>query len=99
VCPRKGGWLGVRDDFRNYLVHAASIEEALDRTDLVEADIARLERIGERLLTISACLPPSVYTIGVLDWLTSALNHPAGEVAMAWIKAVSKRRVHRPASE
>jgi hypothetical protein len=66
-------------------------EDALDRTDLVEADIARIEQISERLLTISGDLPPSVYTNGVLDWLTSALNHPAGVVAMAWIKAVSKR--------
>lgn len=67
------------------------IEDALDRTELLEADTARIERIGERLLTISADRPPSVYANGVLDWLSSAINHPAGEVAMAWIKVVSKR--------
>jgi hypothetical protein len=70
---------------------ARLIEDAVDRKGLVDDDIARIYRIGDHLLAVPDRVPPGVYTNGVIDWLTSALNHPAGEVAIAWIKAVSKR--------
>jgi hypothetical protein len=75
---------------------ARFIESALDRKELNEDALARIERIGGALLGTSDGMPPSVHRNGVIDWLTSALNHPAGEVALAWIKAVSKRMQSTP---
>ncbi len=67
------------------------IEGAIDRAGLDDADIDRVERIGERLLNKSDAIQPGVYSKGGIDWLTSAINHPAGQVALTWVKAISKR--------
>ncbi len=67
------------------------IEKAIDRTGLDDACIGRLEKVGERLLKTSDVVQPGVYSKAGIDWLTSAINHPAGQVALTWIKAISKR--------
>ena len=67
------------------------IEKAIDRAGLDDECIERLEKVGERLLTASDAIPPGVSSRGGIDWLTSAINHPAGQVALTWIKAISKR--------
>jgi hypothetical protein len=70
---------------------AQIVEDALDRPEVSEEDVDTTEQIAYQILEVSDEIPPGVYTNGALDWLTSALNHPAGQVAMALIKAVSKR--------
>ena len=75
----------------NPLATANFVEALIDRKELSNDDLGRLEEIGERLLISSDAVPPGVHRNGDVDWLTSAINHPAGQVTMAWIKGVSKR--------
>lgn len=68
------------------------IEKAIGHPGVDDVrSIGRLEEVGARLLTTSDVIQPGVYRNGEIDWLTSAINHPAGQVALAWIKAISKR--------
>jgi len=73
------------------LAAANFVEDSMDRKALSSDDLRRLEGIGERLLGQADAFPPGVTRNGDIEWLTSAINHPAGQVAMAWIKGVSKR--------
>ena len=66
-------------------------KDAFSRTTVFDTDIGSLERIGERLLEGCDEIQPGVSVNGEIDWLTSAINHPAGQVALTWLKAVSKR--------
>jgi hypothetical protein len=70
---------------------ASFLEAAVDRKELSHEELERLEGLGERLLASSDSQPPGIHRNGETDWLTSAINHPAGQVAMTWIKALSKR--------
>jgi hypothetical protein len=54
-------------------------------------DLDRIERIGDRVLTYCGDREPSGHRNGHIDWLTSAINHPAGHVALSWLKALSTR--------
>jgi hypothetical protein len=73
------------------LATADFIEEAMDRAGLSNAELQSLEAVGERLLAASDTMPPGVHLNGDLDWYSSAINHPAGRVARAWIKDLSIR--------
>jgi hypothetical protein len=73
------------------LATANFIEDSMDRAGLSNEELQSLELIGERLFAASNVVPPGVHQNGTIDWLTSAINHPAGQVAMAWIKGISKR--------
>jgi hypothetical protein len=71
------------------------VADVLDRAAGSEGlnadDLDRIERIGDRVLTYSGHLEPGVHLNGKIDWLTSAINHPAGHVALSWLKVLSKR--------
>jgi hypothetical protein len=71
---------------------ATLLDNAMERKDIGIGDIEVLETIGERLLPTSAGREAGVHRgDGSIDWLTSAINHPAGQVALMWITALSKR--------
>ena len=71
---------------------ASFLEEAVDRKDIAIADLELLEQVGERLLPMSDAEPAGVHRSGgSTDWLASAINHPAGQVALAWSRALAKR--------
>lgn len=66
------------------------LDQGVRRSDLQLADIDTLERIGERVLAQSASEPAD--DEGARDWLTAAINHPAGEVALMWLRALAYRK-------
>ena len=71
---------------------ATFIEHAVQRRDIPIEDLERLERLGERVLTVTDGIAPGVTDgDGVIDWMTSAINHPAGRVAESWINALGRR--------
>jgi hypothetical protein len=68
------------------------LEHTSDRKDIADPQLERLERVGERLLPASDTQPAGVHRgDGSTDWLTSAINHPAGQVALTWTKALARR--------
>jgi hypothetical protein len=67
------------------------LDSAAGTEDLTGEDLDRIEHIGERVLTHSGNLDPGVHRNGAIDWLTSAINHPAGHVALSWLKVLSTR--------
>lgn len=72
------------------LAVANFLDQGIRRNDLEPADVDRLERIGERLLAVSD-EPAGTEADESTDWLTSAINHPAGQVALTWLRALSYR--------
>lgn len=78
---------------------AGDLLDAIADVDGLALDVLdSIERIGERLLAYSTHLEVGVYHDGRTDWATSAINHPAGHVAFAWLKTLSTRTAaNRPA--
>jgi hypothetical protein len=67
------------------------LDHIAEAESLKADDLDRIERIGERVLQFSGDLAPGVHRNGGTDWLTSAINHPAGHVALSWLKVLSAR--------
>lgn len=67
------------------------LDRAAESDGLAADDLDRVERIGDRVLTYSGDREPGVHRNGHIDWLTSAINHPAGHVALSWLKVLSTR--------
>jgi SIR2-like protein len=67
------------------------LERAAESEGLATEHLDRIERIGDRVLTYSSDLEPGVHRNGHIDWLTSAIIHPAGHVALSWLKVLSTR--------
>ena len=67
------------------------LDRAASREGLTSDDLDRIERIGDRVLTYSRDREPGVHRNGQIDWLTSAINHPAGNVVLSWLKTLSAR--------
>jgi hypothetical protein len=67
------------------------LDRAAESNDLTGDDLDRIERIGDRVLAFSGDQEPGVHRNGHIDWLTSAINHPAGHVALSWLKVLSTR--------
>ena len=68
---------------------AGLLERIADADGLSSDDLDRIERIGERVLPFSNGREPSVQRAGRTDWLTSTINHPAGHIALSWLKLLS----------
>ena len=68
------------------------IERVVDRRDISIEEVERLEGMSERLLAATDEQPPGVTRgDGSTDWLTSAINHPEGRIAEAWLKGLGHR--------
>lgn len=71
---------------------ARLVEKAVDRRALEAHEIEQLDGLGERLLQFSDAEPARVRNgEGTVEWLTSAVNHPAGVVAESWLKNLGQR--------
>jgi len=66
------------------------LEQGIRRKDLEPDDVDTLERISDRVLAATD-EPAGIQIDGATDWLTSAINHPAGEVALMLLRALSYR--------
>ena len=62
-----------------------------ERRELRIVDVELVEQIGERILPTANRRPPGVYHRGGIDWLTSAISHAGGKVALAWLNAIARR--------
>jgi hypothetical protein len=70
---------------------ASFVLKAAERSELTLEELEPLERIGERLLPMSDATAAGVYRNGQIDWFTSAVSHPGGEVALAWLVLLARR--------
>lgn len=68
----------------NFLDHSAR------RRDLESGDVDTLEGISDRVLAVTD-EPPGVEIGGATDWLTSAINHPAGQIGLMLLRTLSYR--------
>ena len=68
---------------------AGLLERIADADGLSSDDLDRIERIGEQVLPFSNGREPSFQRAGRTDWLTSTINHPAGHIALSWLKLLS----------
>ena len=66
------------------------LDQSIRRKDLKSGDIDTLEGISDRVLAV-ADEPAAVEVDGATDWLTSAINHPAGQVALILLRTLSFR--------
>lgn len=67
------------------------LERAGERRELGLDQIEQLEGLGERLLALADAEPPGVSSGGGIEWLTSAINHPGGQVVETWVKTLGRR--------
>jgi hypothetical protein len=67
------------------------LQHILETRDARVDDLGTIEQISERLLAFSGDKQPGIHTNGRIDWLTSAINHPAGQVATVWLRCLSGR--------
>ena len=67
------------------------LERAVERRELNLGQVEQLETLGERLLPLADADSPGVTSGGAIEWLTSAINHPGGQVVESWLKTLGRR--------